>query len=97
MAWLGLLGLDQQKSRFHAYLALLILIILLLGHLSDFSFEPYSIRERWAEQALSLPGLEAKAEHHEITASVQWVWLVRNLVGLETLCPISSPTPVVTV
>lgn len=60
MAWLGLLGFDQQKSRFHTYPALLILIILLLGHLSDFSFDPCSIRERWAEQALSIPVLEGE-------------------------------------
>lgn len=53
VTWLGLLGPDSSKSRFHIYLALDILIIIpLLGHLP--AFISLHFRERWAEPALSL-------------------------------------------
>lgn len=63
VAWHGLLGLDQLRSGFHSCLALVMFIILSLDYLSVFSFYPSSIREKWAEQSLSIPILEIKIEH----------------------------------
>lgn len=54
MAWAAGKRADSQKSKFHTFLALVILIIIPLGHLPAFSFYLCSIRERWAEPALPL-------------------------------------------